>query len=112
VRSVGGAINDVAADATAYAHRHQNFDVGSVGTRPDAFREHWDSLRPMLDGLYTSFETDTRPERLHDAFPGDTLARLRSLKARYDADGVFGQNVPIPPAERELAAVAADTGEG
>jgi alkanesulfonate monooxygenase SsuD/methylene tetrahydromethanopterin reductase-like flavin-dependent oxidoreductase (luciferase family) len=112
VRSVGGAVNDVPADATAYAHRHQSFDVGSVGTRPDAFREHWDSLRPMLDGLYTSFETDTRPERLHDAFPGDTLARLRSLKARYDAEGVFDQNFPIPPAERQLVAVPVDTGEG
>jgi len=25
IRSVGGAINDVAPGATAYAHRHKNF---------------------------------------------------------------------------------------
>ena len=97
VRSVGGAVNDVPADATAYAHRHQNFDVGSVGREPAAFHRHWDSLRPLLDGLYTSFETDTRPERLHDAFPGETLTRLRALKAAFDPDNVFDQNFPIEP---------------
>jgi len=36
-----------------------------------------------------SFETDPRPERLHDAFPPRTLQRLRELKRRYDPDGVF-----------------------
>jgi alkanesulfonate monooxygenase SsuD/methylene tetrahydromethanopterin reductase-like flavin-dependent oxidoreductase (luciferase family) len=104
VRSVGGAVNDVPAEATAYAHRRQNFDVGSVGARPEAFREHWDSLRPLLDGLYTSFETDPRPERLHDAFPGETLARLRALKRAYDPDNVFDQNFAIPPGGQEETA--------
>jgi alkanesulfonate monooxygenase SsuD/methylene tetrahydromethanopterin reductase-like flavin-dependent oxidoreductase (luciferase family) len=100
IRAVGGAVNDVAPDATAYAHRHQGFNVSSVGLgAPEAeFRRHWDGLRPQLDGLYLSFETDERPERLHDAFPGATLTRLRELKARYDPDGVFDQNFPIAPA--------------
>ena len=31
-------------------------------------------MYPHLNGLYLSFETDPRPERLHDAFPGPTLA--------------------------------------
>jgi FAD/FMN-containing dehydrogenase len=48
--------------------------------------------------LYLSFETDTRADRLLDAFPGGTLTRLRELKARYDPDGVFDQNFPITPA--------------
>jgi FAD/FMN-containing dehydrogenase len=84
--------------ATAYAHRHQNFNVSSTGFDPERFRDHWDELRPHLDGLYLSFETDTRPDRLLDAFPGRTLTRLRELKARYDPDGVFNQNFPITPA--------------
>ena len=49
-------------------------------------------------------DTDARPERLHDAFPGPTLERLRALKAVYDADNVFNQNSPIPS---ETAARAA-----
>jgi alkanesulfonate monooxygenase SsuD/methylene tetrahydromethanopterin reductase-like flavin-dependent oxidoreductase (luciferase family) len=103
VRAVGGAVNDIPADATAYAHRHQNFNVSSVGSREDAFLAHWDDLRRDLDGLYLSFETDPRPERLHDAFPGGTLQRLRWLKARYDPDNVFDQNFAITPAEPEPA---------
>jgi len=81
IRAVGGAINDVDPDATAYPHRHQNFNVSSVGADAGRFRAHWDELRPHLDGLYLSFETDQRPQRLHDAFPGPTLTRLRELKA-------------------------------
>jgi len=80
---------------TAYPHRHQNFNVSSVGGHRELFREHWDELRRHLDGLYLSFETDQRPERLRDAFPGDTLTRLRELKAVYDPENVFSQNFPI-----------------
>jgi FAD/FMN-containing dehydrogenase len=104
IRSVGGAVNDVPADATAYAHRHQAFDVGSVGLREESFRAHWDGLRPYLDGLYVSFETDTRPERLHDAYPGETLTRLHELKRRYDPENVFDGTFPIEPAARGRAA--------
>ena len=54
-RAGGGAVNDVPSDATtAYAHRHQN-------------------------PTYLTFETDTSPQRLHDALPGATLTRLRNF---------------------------------
>jgi FAD/FMN-containing dehydrogenase len=106
IRSVGGAVNDVDPAATAYAHRHQHFNVTSVGfgAGEAVFHRHWDGLRPHLDGLYISFETDERPERLHDAFPGATLDRLRELKARYDPGNVFDANFPVPP--RAVAAAA------
>jgi hypothetical protein len=97
IRAVGGAVNDVDPDATAYAHRHQNFNVSSVGGDAGRFHAHWDELRHHLDGLYLSFETDQRPQRLHDAFPGSTLTRLRELKATYDPENVFDQNFPLTP---------------
>jgi alkanesulfonate monooxygenase SsuD/methylene tetrahydromethanopterin reductase-like flavin-dependent oxidoreductase (luciferase family) len=97
IRAVGGAVNDVDPDATAYAHRHQNFNISSVGADAERFHAHWDELRQYLDGLYLSFETDQRPQRLHDAFPGDTLTRLRELKATYDPENLFDQNFPITP---------------
>jgi alkanesulfonate monooxygenase SsuD/methylene tetrahydromethanopterin reductase-like flavin-dependent oxidoreductase (luciferase family) len=103
IRAVGGAVNDVDPDATAYAHRHQNFNVSSVGADPGSFRQHWDTLRSHLDGLYLSFETDQRPQRLHDAFPGPTLARLRELKATYDPRNIFNQNFPITPLHHAAA---------
>lgn len=51
IRSVSGAINDVPADATAYAHRHQNFSVTAV-TRGDAggFSLAWEPVREAMDG--------------------------------------------------------------
>jgi len=97
IRAVGGAVNDVDPRATAYPHRHQNFNVSSVGGNAERFHRHWDELRRYLDGLYLSFETDQRPQRLHDAFPGETLTRLRELKATYDPENVFDQNFPITP---------------
>lgn len=109
IRAVGGAVNDVDPTATAYAHRHQNFNVSSVGlgSREEQFHGHWDDLRAHLDGLYLSFETDQRLERLQEAFPEPTSSRLRRLKARYDPDNVFNQNFPIPLAESATWSVGA-----
>jgi FAD/FMN-containing dehydrogenase len=100
LRSVGGAISDVDPDATAYAHRDANFHLVAFGADRELLDSFWDALLyPHLDGLYLSFETDTRPERIHDAFPPPTLARLRDLKARYDPDRVFRDNFPVTPVE-------------
>ena len=69
IRSVGGAVNDVDPLATAYAHRTQNFALNAVGHDLD-----WDAaVYPHTNGLYISF--DSRPDRLGDAFPGETLER-------------------------------------
>jgi FAD/FMN-containing dehydrogenase len=57
----------------------------------------WDALSHHFDGLYLSFETDLRPERLTDAFPPKTLERLRELKLRYDPDNLFRDNFNIAP---------------
>jgi alkanesulfonate monooxygenase SsuD/methylene tetrahydromethanopterin reductase-like flavin-dependent oxidoreductase (luciferase family)/FAD/FMN-containing dehydrogenase len=97
LRSVGGAVNDVDPMATAYAHRHQNFAVSAVGAALELLNPRWDEeIAPHTDGLYLSFDTDQRPERVRDAFPGETLDRLSRLKAQYDPDNVFDQNFAIP----------------
>ena len=63
----------------------------------------WDGLLGHFSGLYLSFETDLRGERLADAFPAGTLRRLRALKRKYDPDNVFRDNFNIAP---EAIAVA------
>jgi len=99
LRAAGGAVNDVDTRATAYAHRHRSFLATAVGRNLDRLNPVWDTrMAPHVDGLYLSFDTATRPERLHEAFPEPTLARLRGLKATYDPDELFDQNFPIPPA--------------
>jgi hypothetical protein len=97
IRTTGGATSDVDPDATAYAHRHVNFSVTAMGIDRRLTDAMWDRLRDHFDGLYLSFETDSRPERLADAFPPRTLRRLRELKARYDPDNVFRDNFNITP---------------
>jgi hypothetical protein len=96
IRSAGGAINDVAADATAYAHRHQNFSITAVTTgAPVAFAQAWRPLRAVMPGIYLSFESDHQRDDILRAFPSATLARLRQLKRHWDPDRVFTQNFDI-----------------
>ncbi|MBB5787236.1 LLM class flavin-dependent oxidoreductase [Jiangella mangrovi] len=97
IRSVGGAVSDVPADATAYAYRSANFQVTAMGASPSRMAEVWATLYPFFDGLYLSFETDQSPDRLADAFPPATLARLQELKHRYDPDNVFRHNFNLAP---------------
>ncbi|MFJ9559307.1 FAD-binding oxidoreductase [Streptomyces fuscichromogenes] len=96
-RSVGGAVNDVAATATAYAHRTQNFSLMSA-TLPElesGLDTHWARLAPHLDGMYLSFDTRRTPDVLVEAFPEPALSRLRALKDRYDPENVFDRNFPL-----------------
>jgi hypothetical protein len=97
IRAVGGAISDIDEDATAYAHRSANFSVSAFGSHPERFTTAWDEMAEHFTGLYLSFDTDLRPERLEDAFPPKTLARLRALKRTWDPDNVFRDNFNITP---------------
>jgi hypothetical protein len=101
IRSVGGAVSDVAPDATAYSHRAANFSVTAFGSSRARLDALWDEMDHHFEGLYLSFETDPRPARINDAFPPKTLDRLRALKARYDPTNVFRDNFNV--AARVLA---------
>jgi FAD/FMN-containing dehydrogenase len=98
IRALGGAVADVPADATAFAHRDANFLPGALGRSRDGMNREWDRLRPQFDGTYASGETDDRPGRLTEAFPPATLARLRGLKRCYDPHNLFRDNFNIDPA--------------
>jgi hypothetical protein len=97
IRAVGGAVSDVDPDATAYGNRAANFSVTAFGVSRERLNALWDELAGHFNGLYLSFETDLRPERLNDAFPPKTLERLRELKRRYDPNNVFRDNFNIVP---------------
>ncbi|MQY15508.1 F420-dependent glucose-6-phosphate dehydrogenase [Streptomyces sp. RB5] len=98
-RSMGGAVHDIPADRMAWSHRTQQFSVvaGTATGLGDRLDSRWGKLYPLLNGMYLSFETDTDPARLLDAFPEPVLGRLRRLKAEWDPDQVFDRNFSIPP---------------
>ena len=98
VRAVGGAVNDVEPDATAYAHRSANFSLAIIGSSAERLDAAWAPLREHSLGSYLSFETGQTAEDLEHAFPPATLARLRTLKAQYDPTNLFRDNFNITPA--------------
>ncbi|HEY9324586.1 MAG TPA: FAD-binding oxidoreductase, partial [Agromyces sp.] len=98
LRAVGGAVADVAEDATAYAHRSANFSVVALGSHPDRLDAQWQSLAEHTTGMYLSFDSSLRPERIAEAFPPATLERLRAIKAQYDPTSLFRDNFAIAPA--------------
>ena len=97
VRSVGGAVADTPADATAYGWRDANFSLVAFGSPRSGLDQWWARLQSRFEGMYLSFESDTGPEVLARAFPPAHLARLRELKRRYDPTGLFRDNFYIAP---------------
>ena len=104
IRAVGGAVSDVPADATAYGWRDANFSVAAFGTRASGLDRWWQTLIPHMEGMYLSFESATGPDMLALAFPPAHLARLRTLKRRYDPSGLFRDNFFIDPSAVDSAA--------
>lgn len=97
LRAVGGAVADVPEDATAYTHRSANFSVVALGSGAERLDAAWRALADHVDGMYLSFDSSLRPERISEAFPPATLARLRAVKATYDPACVFRDNFAIEP---------------
>ncbi|MBP2705065.1 FAD-dependent oxidoreductase [Microbispora sp. RL4-1S] len=97
LRSVGGAVNDVPAGATAYPHRHQDtLVIASVfpprrGAELDAV---WQPLAGRSDGAYGGFESRPGPDAFARIYPGATGQRVTRLWNRYDPDGVFRRKEP------------------
>jgi hypothetical protein len=106
IRSMGGAVADVAADATAFPNRSANFSVVAFGPSRSRLNAFWEELNPHFDGLYLSFETDTRPERLLEAFPEPALGKLRGLKATYDPTNLFRDNFNVGSPDIALQGVS------
>lgn len=98
IRAVGGAVSDVASDATAYGWRDANFSVIAMGSGRTGLDTYWKRLLPLMQGSYLSFESGVGEEYLNLAFPSDHLKRLRELKQQYDPTGLFRDNFFIDPA--------------
>lgn len=97
IRSAGGAVGDVSADAMAYGWRDANFLIAMLGGGTDEVEQRWADLVPSLEGMYISFETDIGPAVLSRAFPPAHLTRLRRLKAAWDPTSLFRDNFYIAP---------------
>ena len=102
-RAVGGAVADVPEGETAYSHRSANFSVVAMGASPRALDASWAAVAAHAEGMYLSFDTSLRPERITTAFPPAVIERLRAIKAEVDPDGAVrrqlrGRSRPVADA--------------
>jgi FAD/FMN-containing dehydrogenase len=105
---LGGAVNRVKADATAYPHRDVLF-ILNVHTRWQDpaqdkaciawARELFDAAAPTATGgVYVNFMPEDEKSRVRAGAYGPNYERLVKLKAKYDPTNLFRMNQNIPPA--------------
>ncbi|HVX31003.1 MAG TPA: FAD-binding oxidoreductase, partial [Nitrolancea sp.] len=103
IRGLGGALARVPNQATAFAHRDKSIFLALINTGAGAENRQWvetlwSELRPFASGVYVNFLGDEGEERVHEAYPPMTYARLAGVKLRYDPLNIFNLNQNIPPA--------------
>lgn len=108
--SYGGALNRVAADATAFVHRDRLFSIQYIASeRPADSRAVLEAnlawingvhaaMRPYVSGYAYQNYIDADLTDWQHAYYGANWSRLVSVKAKYDPDDVFRFAQSIPPA--------------
>jgi hypothetical protein len=106
-RGLGGAMRRVTSEETAFAHRDRRYFVAIIGVWLDPaedatvhqawVRRLWQQIRPEGSGVYVNFLEIEGEDRVRDAYPAATFARLAGIKRRYDPTNLFRFNQNIPP---------------
>lgn len=106
IRSIGGAMNRISADATAFAHRTNEVFVVSPSFMPPTATEDelqqtptsWQAIERFTVGAYHNFfSVKNGSQSCELAFPPATLKKLRTIKQNYDPTNFFNQNCNISP---------------
>lgn len=109
----GGAINDVAPNATSYGHRdalfyHQAYAVNLFGKISDETREFLTGVNDVVtdalpghdEGAYAGYVDPALGENSASLYWGGNVERLESIKAQIDPDDVFHNPQSIRPAKK------------
>ncbi len=105
IRHVAGVMNDHPADATAFSHRDSEvLIVNPTFVLPTASAEEievatasWRKIQPFGQGPYLNLLSEDTGKEVIDAYPPETLKRLRKIKAEYDPENIFKTNYNIEP---------------
>lgn len=105
IRSIGGAMNRVASDATAFSHRDSEVLIVSPAFipdgAPDSAREEalkpWSIFAKFGKGAYGNLLSTTAPEDTTNTYLPPTYETLSGIKKTYDPDNLFRQNYNITP---------------
>jgi FAD/FMN-containing dehydrogenase len=108
IRVLGGAVDRLSNEASAFAHRDRAImlniaaiysDPGQAGTHTRWSDELTAALQKGGPGVYVNFLADDSEARIREAYPKHTWERLRAVKRRYDPANLFRINSNIPPAD-------------
>ena len=100
IRTLGGAIDRVDGNESAYAHRGARFNLSIDACWTDPAmderaigwsRDAWNRLQPFATGgVYINFSgLDDDADDLRDASFGASQQRLEEVRRTYDPDGLF-----------------------
>ncbi len=106
IGQIGGKMNTVPKDATAYPHRNVNYVMNVHGRWEDPAddqrciswaREFFQAVAPhSLGSVYVNFMTADEQDRVEAAY-GKNYDRLVGLKQKYDPSNLFCRNQNIKP---------------
>jgi FAD/FMN-containing dehydrogenase len=103
---MGGAVERVPREATAFAHRDAKrllLVVSAWWEGDDEEQIEWcrgvfDAMTPhSTGGVYVNFLEDEGEKRVQAGYAGDSWRRLVAAKDRWDPDNIFHLNANIPP---------------
>jgi hypothetical protein len=108
--TLGGAVNRIDREATAFQHRDVQYSFTSFGVCSDPAetaqcvrwaRECWDAMQPFTtSSVYVNYlgqEADEGAARLQAAYGPEKYQRLVALKNTYDPTNLFCLNQNIKP---------------
>jgi hypothetical protein len=107
---LGGAVNRIGNDETAFNHRNLEYSFMSIGQCADAneteacvrwARKFWEAMQPYsTGGVYVNYlgrESDEGADRVKAAYGPEKYQRLVALKNKYDPTNLFRLNQNIRP---------------
>ena len=113
IEQYGGAQSRIADDATAFAHRHEGYDmaIAAVWTPAEESDRHiaWargfaEAMTPHRSGAYLlNFLGEESDDTIRAAF-GVNYDRLVEIKTKYDPTNFFRRNQNVKPAKVATAA--------
>jgi FAD/FMN-containing dehydrogenase len=105
---MGGAVQRVPAEATAFGHRDAPLVLEILAKWSDPLEgaphvawadAFWSAMRPFsTGGVYVNFLGDEDWSGVRQAYTPEVYAQLAALKRRYDPTNLFRHNQNIPPA--------------
>jgi FAD/FMN-containing dehydrogenase len=110
IEAADGAVNSIAPDATAFVHRdnlfvaqyqarwHTHASEDVVAANLEWADGLYEAVAPYRSGFAYQNYIDADLEDWQHAYYGSNLARLRTVKSKYDPDDFFSFAQSIPPA--------------